>query len=110
MYIYLKPFIVWPGREEVLKTMPDGFKTEFDRCIYIIGCFEDFCERPSDLISRYQTYSNYKHLNIQIYNRHHTAGSHNYPLCLKVREVECPTSISLKTVACLAIFNQVTKC
>ena len=64
MYIYLKPFIVWPGHEEVLKTMPDGFKTEFDRCIYIIGCFEDFCERPSDLMARDQTYSNYKHHNI----------------------------------------------
>ena len=57
MYIYLKPFIVWPGREEVLKTMPDGFKTEFDRCICIIDCFEVFCECPSDLMARAQTYS-----------------------------------------------------
>jgi len=63
MYIYLKPFIVWPGREEVLKTMPDGFKKEFNRCICIIDCFEVFCERPSDLMARAQTYSSYKHHN-----------------------------------------------
>ena len=54
---------MWPGREEVLKTMLDGFKTEFDRCICIIDCFEFFCERPSDLMARAQTYSNYKHHN-----------------------------------------------
>ena len=42
MYVYLKPFIVWPGHEEVLKTMPEGFKREFKRCICIIDCFEFF--------------------------------------------------------------------
>lgn len=63
MYIYMKPFIVWPGREEVLKTMPEGFKREFSRCICIVDCFEVFCERPSNLMARAQTYSNYKHHN-----------------------------------------------
>ena len=63
MYIYLKLFIMWPGREEVLKTMPEGFRREFNRCICIIDCFEVFCERPSDLMARAQTYSNYKHHN-----------------------------------------------
>ena len=29
MYIYLKPFIVWPGHEEVMKIMPEVFKREF---------------------------------------------------------------------------------
>ena len=60
MYIYLKPFIVWPGHEEVMKTMPEVFKREFKRCICIIDCFEVFCERPSGLMARAQTYSNYK--------------------------------------------------
>ena len=35
MYIYLKPFIVWPGCEEVLKAIPEGFKREFKRCSYV---------------------------------------------------------------------------
>ena len=63
MYLYLKPFIVWPGCEEVLKSMPDAFKREFKKCIYIIDCFEFFCECPSNLMARAQTYSNYKHHN-----------------------------------------------
>ena len=42
MYLYMKPFIVWPGREEVLKTMPEAFKREFKKCICIIDCFEVF--------------------------------------------------------------------
>ena len=49
MYVYL---IVWPGREEVLKTMPEGFKREFKSCICIIDCFEFFCKRLSDLMAR----------------------------------------------------------
>ena len=60
MYVYL---IVWPGREEVLKTMPEGFKREFKSCTCIIDCFEFFCEHPSDLMARAQTYSSYKHHN-----------------------------------------------
>lgn len=63
MYIFLKPLIVWPRREEVMKTMPENFKREFSRCICIIDCFEVFCERPSDLMARAQTFSNYKHHN-----------------------------------------------
>ncbi len=63
MYIYLQPLIVWPRREEVLKTVPEMFKNDFRRCICIIDCFEVFCERPSDLMARAQTYSNYKHHN-----------------------------------------------
>ena len=109
MYIYLKPFIVWRGHEEVLKIMSDGFKTEFNRCI-CIDCFEVFCGHTSDLMARTQTYSKYKHHNtVKYLSPLHLRES--YPLCLKVGEVEYHlTSISLKTVACLAIFNQVTKC
>ena len=63
MYTRLKPTIVWPNREEVIKTLPSDFRKEFRRCIVIIDCFEVFCERPSDLMARAQTYSNYKHHN-----------------------------------------------
>ena len=63
MYIRLKPTIHWPSREEVSKTMPFDFRREVNRCICIIDWFEVFCERPSDLMARAQTFSNYKHHN-----------------------------------------------
>lgn len=63
MYIRLKPLIKWPGREELMKTMPRDFLKSFPKCICIIDCFEVFLERPSDLMARAQTYSNYKHHN-----------------------------------------------
>ncbi len=43
--------------------MPFDFRRKFSRCIIIIDCFEVFCERPSDLMARAQTFSNYKHHN-----------------------------------------------
>ena len=60
MYIRLKP---WPSREAVTKTMPVEFRRDFKNCICIIDCFEVFCEHPSDLMARAQTFSNYKHHN-----------------------------------------------
>ena len=63
MYIRLKQTIKWPSHEEVLKTMPSSFRRDFKRCICIMDCFEVFCERPSDLMARAQTYSQYKHHN-----------------------------------------------
>ena len=52
MYVRLKSFIMWP------KTMPLTFRDNFSKCI-----FEIYCERPSDLMARAQTYSHYKHHN-----------------------------------------------
>ena len=63
MYVRLKPTIKWPSHEEVYKTMPGVFKQGFKRCICIIDCFEVYCERPSDLMARAQTYSQYKYHN-----------------------------------------------
>ena len=48
---------------KVTKTMPVDFRHHFKRCICIIDCFEVFCEIPSDLMARAQTFSNYKHHN-----------------------------------------------
>ncbi len=62
-YIRLSPLIKWPEREQLLKTMPEEFKRGFNRCVCIIDCFEVFCEWPSDLMARAQTYSSYKHHN-----------------------------------------------
>ena len=63
MYTRLKPLIKWPEREELWRTMPLAFKKHFSKCVCIIDCFELFCERPSDLMARAQTYSQYKHHN-----------------------------------------------
>ena len=46
-----------------MATMPRDFLKNFPKCICIIDCFEVFCERPSCLMARAQTYSNYKHHN-----------------------------------------------
>lgn len=63
MYFRLKPLVLWPEREQLKKTMPPAFKRHFGKCVCIIDCFELFCERPSDLMARAQTYSQYKHHN-----------------------------------------------
>ena len=63
LFVRLQPLIKWPNREEILATMPSEFKLNFRRCVVIIDCFEVFCERPSNLMARSQTWSNYKHHN-----------------------------------------------
>ena len=52
--------ICWPDRESVRKTLPYIFRVTFPKCVSIIDCFEIFIERPSNLDSKAQTYSNYK--------------------------------------------------
>ena len=63
MYERLKPLVAWPDRESLLKTMPMAFRRTFHRCTIIIDCFEIFCEQPTNLTARAQTWSNYKHHN-----------------------------------------------
>ena len=64
MYRRLRRFIVWPEREVLRKTMPMSFKEHFGvKVACIIDCFEIFIERPSGLMPRAQTWSNYKHMN-----------------------------------------------
>ena len=53
-------FVNWPEREELLRTMPVDFRKDFGKCIIIIDCFEVFIERPTSLMARAQTWSNYK--------------------------------------------------
>ncbi|XP_028515656.1 uncharacterized protein LOC114575292 [Exaiptasia diaphana] len=56
--------IWWPEREQLWKTMPRIFKKNFgSRVAVIIDCFEVFIDRPSSLIARAMTWSNYKHHN-----------------------------------------------
>lgn len=53
--------VFWPDRQELYKTMPTVFRcSKYKNCAVIIDCFEVFIERPSDLMARAQTYSQYK--------------------------------------------------
>ena len=60
----LTPLISWPDRESLWATMPQCFLYYFGkRTTVIIDCFEIFIHRPSNLLGRAQTFSNYKHHN-----------------------------------------------
>lgn len=60
----LQFLILCPQREELMKTMPLVFKQNFgNKVAVIIDCFEMYMERPSSLIVRAMTWSNYKHHN-----------------------------------------------
>ena len=64
LYIRRKPFVFWPEREELQKTMPMQFRKKFGgKVAVIIDCFEIVIERPSSLMARAQTWSSYKHHN-----------------------------------------------
>ena len=64
MYTRLKFLIIWPEREELRCTMPSVFLKNFgNKVAVIIDCFEIFIDRPSSLIARAMTWSNYKHHN-----------------------------------------------
>lgn len=62
--VRLSPLIRWPERDELWLTMPMCFRFAFGKkTTIIIDCFEVFIERPSNLLARAQTFSNYKHHN-----------------------------------------------
>ena len=52
--------VAWPDRDQLRKTMPSCFLENFKKCAVILDCFEVFIEKPSDLLARAQTYSQYK--------------------------------------------------
>lgn len=61
MYSSMHFLVHWPGRENLLLTMPMCFKDNFPSCAVIIDCFKIFIDRPSDLSPCAQTWSSYKH-------------------------------------------------
>lgn len=64
LYKRLKPWLYWPEREELRKTMPLEFHKNFGQKVaVVIDCFEVFIQRPSNLKARAQTWSSYKHSN-----------------------------------------------
>ena len=59
--VRLAPLIKWPDREDLWRTMPQCFQFSFgNKTTVIIDCFEVLIARPSNLMARAQTYSNYK--------------------------------------------------
>ena len=63
LYVKLSFMILWPDRDDLLKTMPLEFRRHFWQCVIIIDCFKIFIERPTALLPRAQTWSNYMHHN-----------------------------------------------
>ena len=64
MDVRLQPFIKWPDREALWRTMPQCFQQSFGKKVTVtIDCFEIFIDRPSNLLARAQTFSSYKHHN-----------------------------------------------
>ena len=50
LYIRTKPFVFWPEREELQKTMPMQFQKYFGKQVaVIIDCFEIFIERKKNM-------------------------------------------------------------
>ena len=53
--------LTWPEHEDLWQTAPQCFQVAFgNKTTVIIDCFEVFIIRPSNLMARAQTYSNYK--------------------------------------------------
>ena len=62
MDVRLAPLIFWPERDQLWKTMPVCFQYSFGKNVtVIIDSFQVFIEKPSNLLARAQTFSNYKH-------------------------------------------------
>jgi len=60
----LSPLIALPSREVLAQVMPREFRENYGSSVVcIIDCFELFCEKPSSLEPRAQTFSSYKHHN-----------------------------------------------
>ena len=64
MYTRLKFLVFWPDREELWKTMPLCFRPHYGlKVAAIIDCYEIKIEKPSNLLARAATWSQYKHSN-----------------------------------------------
>lgn len=62
MHAKLKCLIYWPERDEIQLSTPECFKKSFgNKTSVIIDCFEVFLERPKNLKSAAEIWSNYKH-------------------------------------------------
>ena len=69
MYHRLGPHLIqWPSREALQRTMPFCFQVNYGLKVSgIIDCFELFIEKPSSLLAKACTWSQYKHYNTAKY-------------------------------------------
>lgn len=64
LYERYNTLIIWPDREVLQKTVPECFREVFKKNVtIIIDCFEIFIQKPSNLKTNAQCWSNYKHHN-----------------------------------------------
>ena len=65
MAAVLQFLIVWPEKEQIIRNMPKSFRHSrlYSKTRVIIDCSEVFIQRPTNLLARNVTYSNYKHHN-----------------------------------------------
>ena len=64
MDVRLSRLISWSTCDALHKTMSQCFVGSFGyKTAVIIDCFEIFIDRPTNLMARAQTFSNYKHHN-----------------------------------------------
>ena len=59
----MNKLIVWPEKMALRRSLPKCFKPTYTKCVCIIDCTEIFIERPRNLNTRAQTWSNYKNHN-----------------------------------------------
>ena len=64
LYIRLKFLIMWPERDNLRKTMPLCFHAVYGvKVVAIIDCYEIKIEKPSNLVAKSATWSQYKQSN-----------------------------------------------
>lgn len=64
MVIRLKFLVQWPEREQLCKTMPMCFRAVYGtKVVAVIDCYEIKIEKPSHLVAKAATWSQYKHSN-----------------------------------------------
>ena len=56
----LKGLVVWLSRETIRACCPESFRENYPRTTCIINCTETFIQRPTNLKSRGENFSNYK--------------------------------------------------
>ena len=68
MDIRLSFLIAWPDRADLHKTMPFCYRINYGlKITSTIDCFELFIEKPSNLLAKACTWSQYKHYNTARY-------------------------------------------
>ena len=60
MYLRFGAINIWPKQEEVDKSMPEDFKSNYPKSRVILDCTEIKCQTPSSLLLNSRLFSSYK--------------------------------------------------